>query len=30
MAKASWLQKETDIKNPYMGKSMLTCGTLKN
>src|SRR6266481_3146998 len=28
MAKASWLQKETDIKNPYMGKSMLTCGTL--
>ncbi len=30
MVKASWLQKETDIKNPYMGKSMLTCGTLKN
>ena len=30
LAKASWLQKETDIKNPYMGKSMLTCGTLKN
>ena len=30
MAKASWLQKETDIKNPYMGKAMLTCGTLKN
>src|SRR5437016_5831805 len=30
MVKASWLQKETDIKNPYMGKSMLACGTLKN
>ena len=29
MVKASWLQKGTDIKNPYMGKSMLTCGTLK-
>lgn len=29
MVKASWLQKERDIKNPYMGKSMLTCGTLK-
>src|SRR5216117_2780181 len=30
MVKASWLQKETQIKNPYMGKEMLTCGTLKN
>ena len=30
MAKASWLQKGTDIKNPYMGKEMLDCGTLKN
>lgn len=30
MVKASWLQKETDVKNPYMGKAMLTCGTLKN
>src|SRR5438552_2285011 len=30
MVKASWLQKEADIKNPYMGKSMLTCGTVKN
>lgn len=30
MVKASWLQKETEIRNPYMGKSMLTCGTLKN
>ena len=30
MVKASWLQAEKDIKNPYMGKSMLTCGVLKN
>lgn len=30
MVKASWLQTERDIKNPYMGKAMLTCGTLKN
>jgi hypothetical protein len=30
MAKASWLQTEKSIKNPYMGKSMLTCGEFKN
>jgi hypothetical protein len=30
MAKASWLQTEKSIKNPYMGTSMLTCGELKN
>ena len=30
MVKASWLQTEKDIKNPYMGKAMLTCGSLKN
>lgn len=30
MVKASWLQSEKDIRNPYMGKSMLTCGVLKN
>ena len=30
MVKAGWLQKEKEIRNPYMGKSMLTCGTLKN
>ena len=30
MVKASWLQCEKDIRNPYMGKSMLTCGVLKN
>lgn len=29
MVKASWLQKETEVRNPYMGKSMLTCGALK-
>ena len=29
MIKASWLQKGTDIKNPYMGKGMLTCGEIK-
>ena len=30
MVKASWLQTEKDIRNPYMGKTMLTCGELKN
>ncbi len=30
MVKASWLQMGTGIKNPYMGKAMLTCGELKN
>jgi len=30
MVKANWLQKGTGIKNPYMGKEMLGCGTLKN
>ena len=30
MVKASWLQTGKDIVNPYMGKSMLTCGVLKN
>ena len=30
MVKASWLQTSKDITNPYMGKAMLTCGTLKN
>jgi hypothetical protein len=30
MAKASWLQTEKDVKNPYMGKAMLDCGELKN
>jgi hypothetical protein len=26
---ASWLSETKDIKNPYMGKAMATCGTLK-
>ena len=30
MVKASWLQTEKTVVNPYMGKEMLTCGTLKN
>jgi len=30
MVKASWLQTSKHITNPYMGKSMLTCGVLKN
>ena len=30
MANASWLQTAKSITNPYMGKAMLTCGTLKN
>ena len=30
MVKASWLQTGTKITNPYMGKSMLSCGELKN
>ena len=30
MVKANWLQTGKAIKNPYMGKAMLTCGELKN
>jgi hypothetical protein len=26
MAKAKWIQRKGDVKNPYYGKSMLTCG----
>lgn len=26
MAKANWIQKDGDLKNPYYGKSMLDCG----
>jgi hypothetical protein len=29
MAKASWLQKEETIRNPYYGSSMLTCGEFR-
>ena len=29
MADKPWLQKAKDIKNPYYGASMLTCGSFK-
>lgn len=29
MAKESWLNENKKIENPYYGKSMLTCGTVK-
>ncbi len=29
MAKASWLSAEKNVKNPYYGSSMLTCGSVK-
>jgi Cu(I)/Ag(I) efflux system membrane fusion protein len=29
MAKASWLQTDKTVMNPYMGKAMLHCGQLK-
>jgi hypothetical protein len=29
MAKASWLQKEEKIRNPYYGSSMLSCGEFR-
>lgn len=28
MAKATWLQTDKAVKNPYYGKSMLTCGQI--
>jgi hypothetical protein len=30
MVQKSWLQKGQTIANPYYGKSMLTCGEIKN
>jgi hypothetical protein len=30
MAKASWLQLDKTVLNPYMGKSMVHCGELKS
>ena len=30
MAEASWLSAEKEIRNPYYGKSMLTCGSVKS
>ena len=29
MANKPWLQKDKDIKNPYYGSAMLTCGMIK-
>jgi hypothetical protein len=29
MAKATWVSEVKDIKNPYLGKSMPTCGSVK-
>ena len=29
MVKKSWIQKEEQVRNPYYGKSMLTCGEVK-
>ena len=30
MAKGQWLSDEKEIKNPYYGNSMLTCGSVKS
>lgn len=30
MADASWLQTESEVHNPYLGKSMPTCGEVKH
>lgn len=30
MAKASWLQADKKVNNPYLGKAMPTCGEIKN
>jgi Cu(I)/Ag(I) efflux system membrane fusion protein len=30
MAKASWLSETKDVKNPFYGKKMLTCGSVKS
>lgn len=29
MAKADWLQNTDEVANPYMGKAMLKCGSIK-
>lgn len=29
MAKRSWLQREAQVRNPYYGSSMATCGEIK-
>jgi Cu(I)/Ag(I) efflux system membrane fusion protein len=30
MARASWLQANKDVNNPYMGKDMASCGIVKD
>jgi hypothetical protein len=30
MAKASWLQADKTVNNPYLGRDMSTCGEIKN
>lgn len=30
MAKASWLQANKNVNNPYLGQDMSTCGEIKN
>jgi hypothetical protein len=30
MADASWLQASKEVKNPYMGKAMPSCGVIKD
>jgi hypothetical protein len=30
MAKASWLQADKNVNNPYLGQEMPTCGEIKN
>jgi Protein of unknown function (DUF3347) len=30
MAKASWLQADRNVNNPYLGQEMPTCGEIKN
>ena len=30
MVNLNWLQNNTTVQNPYLGKSMLNCGTLKS
>jgi len=30
MAKASWLQADKNVNNPYLGQKMPTCGEIKN
>lgn len=30
MAKASWLQADKTVNNPYLGQDMSTCGEIKN